>query len=401
MRPGWPRTPRGPRTSSASSRGAPARFGRPPAGTRAASISIPTFAPNLAGLGKVAWARGNTELAIERYADVVARYPSAEFVVALADLYATSGRPEPADDQEAVVRAMHDLAAANGVNVDLELALFDADHGDPDAVARGRARRSGAGARSVHVADALAWALYANGRFEEAARLRGPRARARDPQRAVPVPRRDDRTRARPRRARAGPAARRARAEPQLLDPARRHGGRGPRRSWRPGDDPPRPRRAGRRPRRCCSPRRRRWRTRSGNFTVNRYAGIQLAPGQVRVDYVVDMAEIPTVQVAPGGRRRRRRRGLRRGAVRVGGRRGRRDRLEPRAHDRSRARGARGGLGDHALPARAGRARRPAARGDVRRPGARDRASSRSPTRTSRTAWGGARSRRRAPTASR
>ena len=36
-----------------------------------------------------------------------------------------------------------------------------------------------------------------------------------------------------------------------------------------------------------------------GNFTINRYAGIELAPGQVRVDYVIDMAEIPTVQVRP------------------------------------------------------------------------------------------------------
>ena len=36
-----------------------------------------------------------------------------------------------------------------------------------------------------------------------------------------------------------------------------------------------------------------------GNFTINRYAGIELAPGQVRIDYVVDMAEIPTVQVRP------------------------------------------------------------------------------------------------------
>jgi nickel/cobalt transporter (NicO) family protein len=36
-----------------------------------------------------------------------------------------------------------------------------------------------------------------------------------------------------------------------------------------------------------------------GNFTVNRYAGIVLAPGEVRIDYVVDMAEIPTVQVRP------------------------------------------------------------------------------------------------------
>jgi nickel/cobalt exporter len=36
-----------------------------------------------------------------------------------------------------------------------------------------------------------------------------------------------------------------------------------------------------------------------GNFTVNRYAGIVLAPGEVRIDYVVDMAEIPAVQVRP------------------------------------------------------------------------------------------------------
>jgi nickel/cobalt transporter (NicO) family protein len=34
-----------------------------------------------------------------------------------------------------------------------------------------------------------------------------------------------------------------------------------------------------------------------GNFTVNRYAGIELTPGEVRIEYVLDMAEIPTVQV--------------------------------------------------------------------------------------------------------
>lgn len=33
-----------------------------------------------------------------------------------------------------------------------------------------------------------------------------------------------------------------------------------------------------------------------GNFTVNRYSGIQLSPGQVRVLYVLDMAEVPTFQ---------------------------------------------------------------------------------------------------------
>src|SRR5919197_3272524 len=36
-----------------------------------------------------------------------------------------------------------------------------------------------------------------------------------------------------------------------------------------------------------------------GNFTVNRYSGLSLSPGRVRVLYVLDMAEIPTYQELP------------------------------------------------------------------------------------------------------
>ncbi|MGH2581047.1 MAG: nickel transporter, partial [Actinomycetota bacterium] len=36
-----------------------------------------------------------------------------------------------------------------------------------------------------------------------------------------------------------------------------------------------------------------------GNFTINVYSGIHLKPGEVRIDYVVDMAEIPTFQEVP------------------------------------------------------------------------------------------------------
>jgi len=36
-----------------------------------------------------------------------------------------------------------------------------------------------------------------------------------------------------------------------------------------------------------------------GNFTINVYSGIHLLPGEVRIDYVVDMAEIPTFQEMP------------------------------------------------------------------------------------------------------
>jgi len=130
----------------------------------------PSYVPNAAGLAKVAWARGDDVLAVERFTDVVARYPSAEFVVALADLYRATGRQALAEQQEDVVRAMHELASESGVNVDLELALFDADHGDP-AGALAAARAEWGRRQSVHVADAYAWALYANGRYVRASTL--------------------------------------------------------------------------------------------------------------------------------------------------------------------------------------------------------------------------------------
>ena len=130
----------------------------------------PGYVPNAAGLAKVAWASGDTGLAIERYTDVVARYPSVEYVSALGDLYATTGRDDLAAQQYAVVEATRQLQQANGVNVDLEVALFDADHGDP-AGALEAARAEWARRQSVHVADAYAWALYANGEFARAATL--------------------------------------------------------------------------------------------------------------------------------------------------------------------------------------------------------------------------------------
>jgi tetratricopeptide (TPR) repeat protein len=128
----------------------------------------PLFVPNLAGLAKVAWARGDDERAARRYRAVVAAFPSVEYVAALGDLYVSMGRVDLAREQYAVVEATRSLAEANGVNVDLEVALFDADHGRPGS-ALAAARAEWARRRSVHVADAYAWALYANGRFDQAA----------------------------------------------------------------------------------------------------------------------------------------------------------------------------------------------------------------------------------------
>jgi tetratricopeptide (TPR) repeat protein len=129
---------------------------------RRARALDPRYVPPQAGLAKVAWARGDLGGAIAGYERVTQLYPLAEYVIALGDLYAASGRTTLARRQAELVRAEEELFQANGVDVDLEIALYEADHGHP-SVALSAARDEWARRHSIHVADALAWALHING----------------------------------------------------------------------------------------------------------------------------------------------------------------------------------------------------------------------------------------------
>jgi tetratricopeptide (TPR) repeat protein len=146
------------------------RFARAEREYRRGLHADPDYVPNDVGLAKTAWARGDLPEAVDGYVDAVRRFPSPEYVAALGDLYAQMGDRSHAAQQYDLVRAEADLFAANGVNTDLELALFDADHGDPEAALRA-ARAEWRRRTSVQVADALAWALHVNGRDPEAARF--------------------------------------------------------------------------------------------------------------------------------------------------------------------------------------------------------------------------------------
>ena len=128
----------------------------------------PSFVPARAGLAKVLAARGRTDAAIGAYRGVVQVYPLPEYVIALIDLETVEGRTSEAARDTQLLHVEERLFAANGVNVDLEIALFVADHGvnlpDGLAAAQGEWGRR----QSVVVADALAWALYRNGRAADA-----------------------------------------------------------------------------------------------------------------------------------------------------------------------------------------------------------------------------------------
>jgi len=134
------------------------------------SIALsPTYIPPHAGMAKIAWARGDLHRAIRGYRWVVARYPLPEHVIALGDLYTVAGRGARAANEYALASAEADLFRANGVNVDVEQAVFQADHGDP-ATAVTDARAGWRARHSLGAADALGWALYRTGRYRQAAR---------------------------------------------------------------------------------------------------------------------------------------------------------------------------------------------------------------------------------------
>jgi len=129
----------------------------------------PTYLDLLAGQAKVEAARGESAAAVRDYRAVVEALPKPQYLIELGDLYASLGRATDARRTYDLVRTEERLFRAQGVNIDLELALFDADHGRPGAALR--AARTEYGRRhSILVEDAYGWALHVNGRDRQALR---------------------------------------------------------------------------------------------------------------------------------------------------------------------------------------------------------------------------------------
>ena len=130
---------------------------------RRALLSVPGYPAAQAGLARVDVARGDLGGAISRLRRVVDRLPLPEHVIALGEAELAAGRPAAARRDLALVRAEQRLLGRSGVNTDVELAIFEADHGRPQR-AIALARRAWTAARSVRSADALGWALTRAGR---------------------------------------------------------------------------------------------------------------------------------------------------------------------------------------------------------------------------------------------
>ncbi|MBA3235890.1 MAG: hypothetical protein H0T59_07855 [Chloroflexi bacterium] len=128
---------------------------------------VPAHAPSLAGQARLAVGRGDLAAAVPLFGRAADILPLPEYVIALAEAQTAAGMADAAGDSFKLARAEIQLFQAVGVVVDLDLALFEADHGDP-AKALEYAQATYDATPTVRAADALAWALHALGRDAEA-----------------------------------------------------------------------------------------------------------------------------------------------------------------------------------------------------------------------------------------
>ncbi len=122
----------------------------------------------LEGMARVAAANGDMATAITQYQALTERLPLPQFVIALGELYEATGDMTAAQEQYGLVDVMQQLNSAAGMNVDLEMALFNANHGTDHTAIVEQARAAYADRPTIYGADALAWALYKNGDYDEA-----------------------------------------------------------------------------------------------------------------------------------------------------------------------------------------------------------------------------------------
>ena len=121
------------------------------------------------GYVKFAAANGNVAEAVSLYSHLVVRLPQPELVPALGDFYTLAGNNTAAQQQYETVSFIAELETTRGMMYGRPLALFYANHEINLEAALAAAEAELAIRPDVYGYDLLAWALYKNGRFAEAA----------------------------------------------------------------------------------------------------------------------------------------------------------------------------------------------------------------------------------------
>lgn len=134
---------------------------------RAGLRADPSHTPLLQIKARAQAALGKSDSAVANLTRAAHQLPLPEYVLQLGELHQSLGHRKKAAQQYQLFRAEQKLFADNGVTLDSDAVLFEADHGDPQR-ALTLARKSLADRPFLDSHDALAWALHINGQHREA-----------------------------------------------------------------------------------------------------------------------------------------------------------------------------------------------------------------------------------------
>jgi tetratricopeptide (TPR) repeat protein len=122
----------------------------------------------LEALAETEAARGNVQRAITLQSMAANRRFSPEFAASLGDLHTVAGNRKAAARAYARVAEQEHRLAQNGVDTDLDTAMFNLEHGIDLRGSLALARRGYAQRPGTEANEVLSWALVRNGRCEQA-----------------------------------------------------------------------------------------------------------------------------------------------------------------------------------------------------------------------------------------
>jgi tetratricopeptide (TPR) repeat protein len=135
----------------------------------AALQEYPGYYRGLAGLAKIGVAQGRYTDAVDLFKKAIEAVPYPEYIAALGDVYQKLGNAQEAKKQYELVEFIGYLSQINQQIHNRDLALFYADHDLKLKESLELARNELEVRHDIYSWDVLAWSLYKNGKYQEAA----------------------------------------------------------------------------------------------------------------------------------------------------------------------------------------------------------------------------------------
>lgn len=130
---------------------------------------FPNYIHGYGGLAKIKVFQKKYSEAIELYNKALEKNTLPEYLIALGDLYFLNGEKEKSEEQYQKVKFITTMFKDKGVDTDLELALFNADHNRKLKESLEDAQESlENGSKSIKTYHVIAWTNYKLGNFDEA-----------------------------------------------------------------------------------------------------------------------------------------------------------------------------------------------------------------------------------------